>query len=425
VVITDHRSQKNEAKYTAVTKFIGKLQGRESHYTRAKSKRLYLPPELSISKLLKMYNEENSHLKVNYAYFYKIFCNKFNIGFGDPASDTCSLCSRLRNKIKRHKLQNKPNMPVMIDLRVHRLRAKQFHIYMKENLEDTLSFCFDMQQVQPLPKLPISEAYYLRQLSFYNLCVTDLNCRHPIFYVWTENEASRGANEVSSAISDFLSKLELPRHVNTVRFFCDGCAGQNKNCYVIHAMCLWLYYDAPRTLNNITIVFPVKGHSFMPADRVFGQVEKKYRKMSEIILKDDYEKVLRERGEVRKIGTNWNLFDMKKMSDTNCKKLLGISTMKRIFIRKELIGKDKTKIVKVKMEENYRSNDESKTFTTIMKRGVKMNTIQKSPLPLNNHVKEEKLKNIKTLLEKYDEEWESDEKFSFYKNLLATLGRAA
>jgi hypothetical protein len=34
--------------------------------------------------------------------------------------------------------------------------------------------------------------------------------------------------------------------------------------------------------------------------------------MSEIILKDDYEKVLRERGEVRKIGTNWNLFDMKK-----------------------------------------------------------------------------------------------------------------
>lgn len=122
--------------------------------------------------------------------------------------------------------------------------------------------------------------------------------------------------------------------------------------------------------------------------------------MSEIILKEDYEKVLGEIGEVRNIGTHWNLLGMKKMSDTNCKKLLGISTMTRIFIRKELIGKDKTKAVKVKMEENYRCNDESKTFTIILKKGVRMNTIQNNPLPLNNHVKEEKLKNIKTLLEK-------------------------
>lgn len=39
---------------------------------------------------------------------------------------------------------------------------------------------------------------------------------------------------------------------------------------------------------TIQITFPVRGHSFLPADRVFGQVEKLLRKQPTIIHKTDY-----------------------------------------------------------------------------------------------------------------------------------------
>lgn len=58
------------------------------------------------------------------------------------------------------------------------------------------------------------------------------------------------------------------------------------------------------------------------------------------------------------------------MSDTNCKKLTRISKIKRIFIKKEINTKKKNKVIGVKMEENYRNDDISKQFMTIMKKGL-------------------------------------------------------
>lgn len=126
---------------------------------------------MKIKKLCAMYNTENSDLTVKYSYFFKTFCNNFNIGFGSPASDVCSLCFSLKSKMQQYKAEKKPVASIMTDLRIHRLRAKQFTKFMKEDDINTISYCFDMQQVQPLPKLPIGESFYLRQLSFYNfLC---------------------------------------------------------------------------------------------------------------------------------------------------------------------------------------------------------------------------------------------------------------
>lgn len=38
---------------------------------------------------------------------------------------------------------------------------------------------------------------------------------------------------------------------------------------------IWFSNDATKTLKTITLIFPVRGHSYMPADRVFGQIELK------------------------------------------------------------------------------------------------------------------------------------------------------
>lgn len=69
----------------------------------------------------------------------------------------------------------------MTDLRTHKLRVKKFNILMKQEESNSQIFGYDKQQVQNLPKLAIGEAYYSRQLSLYNFCVTDYDIKHTFF----------------------------------------------------------------------------------------------------------------------------------------------------------------------------------------------------------------------------------------------------
>lgn len=59
-------------------------------------------------------------------------------------------------------------------------------------------------------------------------------------------------------------------------------------------MVLWLYREASKNLSDITIIFPVREHSYMPSETLFGQIEQNYRKREEILLKQDYEKYFRK-----------------------------------------------------------------------------------------------------------------------------------
>lgn len=49
-----------------------------------------------------------------------------------------------------------------------------------------------------------------------------------------------------------------------------------------------LVKDLPRNIKRITVFFPVTGHSFLPADRIFGRLEKKFRRMECITSPFDY-----------------------------------------------------------------------------------------------------------------------------------------
>ena len=73
----DHKKEKFAAKREKVISFISNLKGRESHYSRKKSQRLYLSSELSISKLFKLYNASvSSELKVK-KFFFKYSAQHF------------------------------------------------------------------------------------------------------------------------------------------------------------------------------------------------------------------------------------------------------------------------------------------------------------------------------------------------------------
>jgi hypothetical protein len=60
------------------------------------------------------------------------------------------------------------------------------------------------------------------------------------------------------------------------------CGGQNKNSAVIGMCSLWLM-SAPKHIDVIELVFPIACHSFIPSYRVFGNIEKKVRRMEFII----------------------------------------------------------------------------------------------------------------------------------------------
>ncbi|CAH1961786.1 unnamed protein product [Acanthoscelides obtectus] len=88
--------------------------------------------------------------------------------------------------------------------------------------------------------------------------------------------------------------------------------------------------------------------------------------------------------------------------------------MKRIIFNKDNKG-----VVKVKMELNFRIDDTSKQFESIAKRGRHLKAIKLNKKELKNKVKEDKLKNLKTLLFLYDENWQHDERLAFFKDFLA------
>lgn len=176
----------------------------------------------------------------------------------------------------------------MVEYRVHKLRAKAFYDYMRDNPPNSMSLCFDLQQVQPVPKTPIQDSFYARQISLYNFCIVPLDSRDPAFYTWDETMAKRGSVEIGSALYNHLSSMNIKNSVQTIRLFCDGCGGQNKNNHIIHMLMQWLYSKSPAQVKEIHLFFPVRGHSFLPADRVFGRLEKDIRKKPVITFKDEY-----------------------------------------------------------------------------------------------------------------------------------------
>ncbi|CAH1996551.1 unnamed protein product [Acanthoscelides obtectus] len=65
----------------------------------------------------------------------------------------------------------------------------------------------------------------------------------------------------------------------------------------------------------------------------------------------------------------------------------------------------------------YRTDNDTK-YQNYLKRGAKLENYQPKQIELRNSIKKIKLENVETLLKKYQEDWEDNETFAWYKNLL-------
>lgn len=145
----DYKVRKYGHKRAAVVSFIKRLRARESHYCRQKTKKLYLPSELkSIRNVWRMYNDQApNNAQVKYGFFHGIFRTKFNISFGTPRTDVCSV--RLRNA---HYLKTVSDpvqkQGVITEQRVHKLKYKAFYALLRERRANLMTLSFDCQQNQ-------------------------------------------------------------------------------------------------------------------------------------------------------------------------------------------------------------------------------------------------------------------------------------
>lgn len=93
-------------------------------------------------------------------------------------------------------------------------------------------------------------------------------------YMYDETTGKKGSNETVSLLKHYIDNY-ISQEVKVLHIFTDNCAGQYKNILML------------QFLNSLTATgrflkihhhFPERGHTFMPCDRAFAQVQKVKRK---------------------------------------------------------------------------------------------------------------------------------------------------
>ncbi|KAI4454135.1 hat family dimerization domaincontaining protein-related [Holotrichia oblita] len=235
---------------------------------------------------------------------------------------------------------------------------------------------------------------------------------------WTEEKFGKGSNEIASAVFDRLNKIDFGKNdeQKILRLVADGCSGQNKNSTLIGMCSKWLV-TVPLNVASIELVFPVTGHSFLPPDRVFGQIERKLRKREVIAMPSEYVEIFSESATTVELGQECRVFDWKTAVQEVLKPSgswgFKFKECKRYFLKRVRSGN-----VVIRGEVNYK-NDLG-TFVGITKKGKTTRLIDPDEISSGNHqVKPLKLRDVATLLAKHFEEgWRALQDLSYYANVI-------
>lgn len=413
----DHVSQKNEIKKIGVMNFIEKLHCEEPHYCRGNTKRYYLSSELSINKLWQMYNDQaENEVKVKSSYFRNVFRKKYNLGFGTPRTDVCSHCLQFAEKFKSETDTSIRN-DLIIRHRVHKLKAKAFFGFVKEEAPNMLTLSFDCEKNLCLPKTPDQSAYYSRQINLFNFTIVQgsskskLEPSNVFAYCWAENSFPKASNEIASAVYHRLQNTDLAG-IKIVRLIADGCAGQNKNTTVLGMCAKWLT-DAPRGVTTLEIIFPIVGHSFIPPDRVFAQIEKQIRKKEIIANPDEYHEIIKNFATVIQLGNDCKVFDW-KAATAQVFKPVGKWHFKFNSCKRFILKRSKTAgNVLIKGNVHYKHDDG--ISKNVNRAGLLSNSINPREILASNCVNAAKATDVRKLLTNhYGNNWESIEYLNFF-----------
>ena len=146
--------------------------------------------------------------------------------------------------------------------------------------EEVVCFTADMQRVIVLPKLTTKEHLFVSRLVTFNETFASKTpgkldyCIH-----WHEAISGRKAPDLASAF------LQLMRQCNEdhIWLWANDCSGHKKTWYLFTGLAQCVNIWGPET---ITIKYLKKGHTFMAADVIHGNIGKLFRKTSTVATFD-------------------------------------------------------------------------------------------------------------------------------------------
>lgn len=171
-----------------------------------------------------MFLQDNQGVSVSYETYRNIFCTDFNIAFGYPRTDTCSICDEFIAKTKALEAKKKTCTDTIakstLDREIlnlfnqnkfHKLQASTFYyrqrrarLQSREAGSSMEAICFDYGKNFCAPNIQTNDTYYKRQLSVYAFNVHILSSSQSIFYLYPETEGKKGSDDVCSLVHHFV-----------------------------------------------------------------------------------------------------------------------------------------------------------------------------------------------------------------------------
>lgn len=272
-----------------IKKHINSFNGRGAHYSLRDTSKKYLPDDLNISVMHKMFKTKYPDIKCSYESYRAIMQSNFNISFGYPRTDTCSFCDETHVKLSGLQVKlrgtrdeeakiivNNEIKTLETELKLHKLKANKFYEQKRkcrltsQKIPSFEGICIDFGRNLSVPNITTNDAYYKRQLSIYSFNVHILGSGKSVFYTYPECDGKKGSDNICQMLFHFVDN-HLPENVENLHIFGDSCGGQNKNLTVYR----FLHYlvHVKKRFKNVQFTYPIRGHSYTECDRNMGRIK--------------------------------------------------------------------------------------------------------------------------------------------------------
>lgn len=166
----------------------------------------------------------------------------------------------------------------------------------REELHDLSIRSVDLKKVMMLPRIHgVKTAEFTKRISAFHETFASMgkkssSKKNSISVIWHKGIAGRKAEEVASA---FVTALNMEWDVKHVIYWVGNCTAQNKNWCLLTTL-VTVVNDPRNPLEDITLKYFERGHTFMSADSIHHGVEKEMRKRPEGAVLDfeDFKNVI-------------------------------------------------------------------------------------------------------------------------------------
>lgn len=291
---------------------IKSLPLRQSHYSLRKNPNVYYLDGTIFQNVAHLYRLFLQQYQINVSEkIYRQVFSKYRIFFGLPRSDTCTTCDAYQNNlIQAHRRGDRVEESKLHAVhKQHLLLVEKYQkmktMYAERAKKRKINFlCFDYMQNLPLPNLSAATLFYARQLWVYVFGIHNFHRHQVDMFVYSEVDGQKASSNVATLLFTYLKNFSEEDRKKPLVLLCDSCPGQNKN-YVIVKF-LYLIVHQLKICPQITVIFPVRGHSYMQCDADFALIGKK-KKISPAETIHDWIDVIRN---VRRNPSPFNVHEI-------------------------------------------------------------------------------------------------------------------